>query len=316
MNNNYQIRLVAGTSNIPLAQQIAKHLDIKLEETDIGRFADGETKIHIINNIRGADVFIIQPTCPPNVNDNLVELLLLINTLRLSSAKRITAVIPYYGYARQDQKVKPRVPISAAAVARLLYSMEVDRVLTLDLHCNQIQGFFPPSIPVDNLFAENEMIVVLRQYEGAVIVSPDAGGVKRARRIADKLGGLRIATILKRREVENQVASMEMVGCVDGDTCIIVDDMIDTAGTLCKAASLLKDNGALRVIACATHGVFSMPAMERIDLSCLETIYVTDSIPQEKNKSKKIQVVSVAPLLGKAISRLHREESLSGLFYS
>lgn len=234
--------------------------------------------------------------CGPDVNRNLMELLLLIQTLKLSSAKRITAVVPYYGYARQDRKTKPRVPISASAVAQLIECMGAHRVVTLDLHCGQIQGFFH-NAPVDNLFAELEFVKYLRtrnyEKESLVIVSPDAGGVERARRIADRMGGVAIATILKRRAAANQIESMEIVGAIEGKICIIVDDIIDTAGTLVKAAQLLVEKGAKTVSACATHGVFSEPALSRISESILEEVCVTDSIPQEKNleRCKKLRVL-------------------------
>jgi len=323
--NAYGIRLIAGTANRRLAEDISKWMNVPLQDADIGTFADGEIKIHIKGNVRGTDAFIIQPMSPP-VNDNLMELLLLINTLRLSSVKRVTVVCPYYGYARQDQKVQARVPISASAVARLIYSMEPHRVVTIDLHCGQIQGFFPPSIPVDNLFAENEIILhLLKNWKDhfplvntneVVIVSPDAGGVSRANRIAEKLQASGVVTVLKRRVEANVVASMEMVGDVKGKVCIIVDDMADTCGTLCKCAQLLKDNGALQVFASITHGVFSLDALDRIEESCLTSVFITDTIAQEENAKKcsKLCVVSIAVLLAKAIKRIHNEQSLSDLF--
>jgi len=291
---------------------------VEVEPCRVGAFSDGELDIRIENNVRGSDVFIIQPTCPP-VSNHLMELLLLIHTLKLSSAKRITAVIPYFGYARQDRKVKPRVPISASAVAQLIEKMGTHRVVTVDLHSGQIQGFFHKA-PVDNLFAEKEFVNFIMKKDlnlsKTVIVSPDAGGVVRARRVADQVHAFSVVTILKRRAAANQIEQMQIVGDVSGCTCIIVDDMIDTAGTLTAAAQLLKDNGAERVLACATHGVFSGPAIERLNNSCLETICVSDSIPQEQNVSRcsKLVVLSLVPLLSQAILHLHMEKSLSILF--
>lgn len=322
----YGIRLISGTANRKLAEDISRWMNVPLQKADIGTFADGEIKIHIEGDVRGTDAFIIQPMSPPKVNDNLMELLLLINTLRLSSVKRVTVVCPYYGYARQDQKVKPRVPISASAVARLIYSMEPHRVVTMDLHSQQIQGFFPPSIPVDNLFAENEIILHLMKNwdkyfqvktNDVVIVSPDAGGVSRANRIAGKLHASGVVTVLKRRIEANKVESMEMVGDVKGKACIIVDDMADTCGTLCKCAQLLKDNGASQVSASITHGIFSQDAMEKVSASCLSHVFITDTISQEENSKmcKKLHVVSIAPLFAKAIKRIHNEQSLSDLFF-
>ena len=321
---SYRIRLIAGTANPSLAKSIARELKLDLENAEIGKFADGEVKIQLNDNVRGGDAFIIQPMSPPNGNDNFMELLLLINTLRLSSAKRITVVIPYFGYARQDQKTKSRVPISASAVARLISSMQPNRVLTVDLHCGQIQGFFPPSIPVDHLFAETEMIVILSKFilntgsSNVVIVSPDAGGVTRANRIAEKLGANGVVTILKRRVEANKVESMEMVGNVRDSLCIIVDDMIDTGGTLCKAARLLKENGAVIIVATATHGIFSSNALQKINESCLDRVYVTDTISQYEKEClcDKLHVISLAPLLAKAIQRVHNEQSLSDLFFT
>jgi len=309
---------LTGNANRKLAAAIAAELDVHLEPCQVGTFSDGELNIRIENNVRGADVYIIQPTCPP-VNNNLMELLLLIHTLKLSSAKRITAVVPYFGYARQDRKVKPRTPISASAVAQLIAKMGPNRVVTCDLHCGQIQGFFHKA-PVDNLFAEPEFIKYLKSkdfvLDKLVIVSPDAGGVVRARRVADRLGAASVVTILKRRAAANQIESMQIVGDVKGFTCVIVDDMIDTAGTLCAAAQLLKDNGSVRVIACATHGIFSGPALERLNSSCMEEVCVTDSIPQDENRvqCKKLVVLSLVSLLAASIRHLHDEKSLSILF--
>ncbi|ELR21006.1 phosphoribosylpyrophosphate synthetase [Acanthamoeba castellanii str. Neff] len=295
--SGYVVRVLMGNANPKLGRDIAEALGERLSDCEIAKFADGEINMQIKENIRGADVY----------------------TIKLSSAKRITAVIPYYGYGRQDRKTRPRVPISASAVAQLIEAMGADRVVTVDLHCGQIQGFFHHT-PVDNLFAESEFIDTLRSKypdpSDVVIVSPDAGGVMRARRMADTLHVENVATILKRRGKANVVDSMQIVGSVAGKRCVIVDDIIDTAGTLCKAAELLKDNGATDVIACATHGVFSDCAMDRLNASCLSAVYVSDSIPQEHNKQRcdRLHVLSIAPLLARAIRRVHDEKSLSVLF--
>jgi len=319
IGTNYNIRIISGNANPELAKDVAKILNTVLEECEVGKFADGETNIHIKNNVRGSDIFLIQPVCPPNVNDNLMELLLLIHTLKLASAKRITAVIPYYGYGRQDRKTKPRVPISASAVAQLIEAMGPSRVLTVDLHCGQIQGFFH-DCPVDNLYAEVEFIKHVQTMkipdDELAIISPDAGGVARARRVADKVGAHSVVTILKRRVAANVIDSMQLVGEVTGKICFIFDDMIDTGGTLCKAAELLKQNGAKKVFACATHGLLSSNATERINNSVLEGVWVSDSIPQKEHLEKcpKLHVLSLVPLLAQAISKLHYEQSLSDLF--
>eukprot|EP01090_Pellita_catalonica_P017041 TRINITY_DN5061_c0_g1_i1.p1 TRINITY_DN5061_c0_g1~~TRINITY_DN5061_c0_g1_i1.p1 ORF type:complete len:348 (+),score=57.37 TRINITY_DN5061_c0_g1_i1:52-1095(+) len=316
--NAYEIKIIVGRANEKLGQDVSKLLKTAIAETTIGSFADGEIQIQIQENMRGGDVFIIQPTCP-DVNQNLMELLLLIHTLTLASAKRITAVVPYFGYARQDRKTKPRVPISASAVAQLIEAMRPQRIVTIDLHCGQIQGFFH-HIPVDNLTAEKEFVAYLRTLnlspDSMAIVSPDAGGVQRAQSVADSLQVRRVVTIIKRRAEANHIASMQIVGEVKGMIAIIVDDMIDTAGTLKKAAEKLKSDGAVKVYACATHGVFSGPALDRINDSCLEEVCVTDTLPQAENaiKCKKIHVISIAPLLAAAVRRCHEEKSLSVLF--
>lgn len=286
-------------------------------------FADGEIGIQVHENVRGKDVFLIQPTCPPGVNDRMMELILMVSTLRRASARRITAVIPYYGYARQDRKMESRVPISAADVAILLQSMGVDRVMAVDLHCGQIQGFFGPRTPCDNL----EGSVVGLEYfteqgfvgENTVVVSPDAGGVHRAKKFRDGLKnkGLDagLAMIIKQRSRANAIDRMDLVGSVEGMDCIIVDDMIDTAGTLCVAAAELKSRGAKRVFAFATHGLFNGPAIDRISNSQFEKVVVLNTVPlpSEKNISKIVQL-SVAPLLADAIARVHNKKSVSELF--
>lgn len=325
----HNVLLVAGNSHRELARSIAAKLPFGTVQGNVSRFADGEINMSIGTNVRGRDVYIIQPTCGTpegSVNDHVMELLLLAHTAHLASARSITAVIAYFGYARQDRKVAPRTPISASAVAQLIECMHVDRVLTVDLHCGQIQGFFHNTI-VDNLYAENLVAEwinkTLKQRTGVeklVIVSPDAGGVNRARRVADLVCCANMATILKRRACANVVASAQLVGDVQGAHCVIVDDMVDTAGTLCAAACLLKESGALSVHACATHGLFSGPAVCRIQgCDALANVVVTNSIPQTRDHwpqdgSSKLTVLDLAPLLAHAIKNLQNNESLSGLF--
>ncbi len=305
--------LFSGNANRALSQEIADYLDVPLGDAEVTRFADDEVLVQIFENVRGADVFVIQPTCRP-VNENLMELLVVIDALKRASARRITAVMPYYGYGRQDRKVQPRVPITAKLVADLLTAAGAHRVLTMDLHAGQIQGFF--TTPVDHLYAAP---VLLRFFEerrlgDAVVVSPDAGGVERARAFAKRLGSP-LAFIDKRRTGPNEAKVMHIVGDVEGRDVIIVDDMIDTAGTLTQAVPALLEKGAKRIFAGCTHPVLSGPAMERIDGSVLEEVIVTNTIPlPEGNQSKKLTVLSVAPLLGEAISRIHKEESVSRLF--
>jgi ribose-phosphate pyrophosphokinase len=307
----YELRLFTGNANRPLAEEIAQYLHLPLGDADVSRFSDGEIFIQINENVRGADVFVIQPTCPP-VNDTLMELLIMIDALKRASAHRITAVLPYYGYARQDRKVQPRVPISAKLVADLLEAAGVDRVLALDLHAGQIQGFF--TVPVDHLFAAPVIIDYLgkKDLQDPVIVSPDAGGVERARAIAKRLkAGL--AIIDKRREAPNVAQVMHLIGEVEGKDAVVIDDMIDTAGTLVQAVGALEREGARRILACGVHPVLSGPAMDRLKASPLEEVVVTNSIPVERRGSL-ITVLSVAPLLGEAIRRIHDEESVSTLF--
>ena len=305
--------LFSGNANRALSQEIADYLDVPLGDAEVSRFADDEILVQIFENVRGADVFVIQPTCRP-VNENLMELLVLIDALKRASAWRITAVMPYFGYGRQDRKVQPRVPITAKLVADLLTAAGVHRVLTMDLHAGQIQGFF--TTPVDHLYAAP---VLLRFFEerrlgDAVVVSPDAGGVERARAFAKRLGSP-LAFIDKRRTGPNEAKVMHIVGDVEGRDVIVVDDMIDTAGTLTQAVPALLEKGAKRIFASCTHPVLSGPAVERIDGSALEEVVVTNTIPlPEGGKSKKLTILSVAPLLGEAISRIHKEESVSSLF--
>ncbi len=310
------LRLVYGNANPELARRIAEYMGIEPVKAEISRFSDGEIKVKIFENVRGTDVFVIQPTCPP-VNENLMELLVMLDALKRASAGRITAVIPYYGYARQDRKVEPRVPITAKLVADLLTVAGASRILTMDLHAGQIQGFF--NIPVDHLYA----LPVISSYfkemrippKELVIVSPDTGGAERARAYAAKLGGADIAIIDKRRPRENISEVMNVVGEVEGKVAIIVDDMIDTAGSISKAARALKERGAKKVYAAASHAVFSGKARENLESAGFEEVVVTDTIPVPPEKRfKGLKILSVAELLGEAIWRIHNETSVSSLF--
>jgi ribose-phosphate pyrophosphokinase len=310
----YDLKLFSGNANRPLAEEIAAYLHVPLADAEVTRFSDGEIFVQANENVRGMDVFVIQPTCPP-VNDNLMELLIMMDALKRASARRITAVLPYYGYARQDRKVQGRVPITAKLVADLLEASGVDRVLALDLHAGQIQGFF--NVPVDHLFAGPPVIVdylLKKELKDPVVVSPDAGGVERARAIAKRLNA-GLAIIDKRREGPNVVATMRLIGDVAGKEAIVIDDMIDTAGTLIQAVSALEREGARRILACGVHPVLSGPALERIKGSAIEEVVVTNSIPVPPEKrGTRVTVLSVAPLLGEAIRRIHDEESVSTLF--
>ena len=310
---SYELLLISGNSNKPLSEEIAKYLNQRLADVVIKKFSDGEISIKINENIRGKDVFIIQPTSAP-ANDHIMELLLTIDAVRRASAKRITAVIPYYGYGRQDRKPEPRVPISARVVADIIQATGPDRILTVDLHADQIQGFF--HIPVDNLYAAPVFIQYLKEnpLNEPVVVSPDTGGVERARYLARHINA-GLAIIDKRRPQANVAEIMNVIGDVEGKECILYDDMIDTAGTITKAAKALKDNGAKRVIACATHPVLSGPAIQRIEESVLDEVIFSNTIhlPEEKRISK-IKILSIAKLIGEAIRRIHNEESVSSLF--
>ena len=310
-----ELKVFSGTAHPALAAEIAGHLGIPLGQARLGRFPDTEVSFQIEENIRGTDVFIVQPTCTP-VDQNLVELLIMIDAFRRSSAARITAVIPYYGYARQDRKDKPRVPISAKLVANILGAAGTNRVLTMDLHKAQIQGFF--DIPVDHLFAAPVIIDYLaRQKLGELtIVAPDAGGAERARAYAKRLGA-GLAIVDKRRSQETGAAEvMNVVGDVEGRTCILQDDIVDTAGTMQKAATALMANGASKVLACAVHGVLSGPALERIEQSPIEQMIVTNTIRLDDKQARcpKIVSLSVARLLAQAIRSIHEESSVSSLF--
>ncbi len=306
--------LISGKSNPILAKEIAEHLGLPLSLTQVRRFSDGEILVELGENMRGRDIYVVQSTCAP-VNDNLMELLLIIDALKRASASCINAVIPYYGYARQDRKAAPRVPISAKLVADLITAAGASRVLGMDLHAGQIQGFF--NIPVDHLYAAPVLLEYLRERkrEDLVLVSPDAGGVERTRYFARHLD-VPIAIVDKRREAPNVAKAMNIVGEVRGKVAVIIDDMVDTAGTLTQAAQVIQDLGAVEVLACATHAVFSGPALDRIEGSVLSSVIVTNTIPltERAHNSSKIRVMSVAPLLGEAIRRIHQKDSVSSLF--
>ncbi len=311
---NHELKIFAGNSNLPLAERVCSYLEVPLGKAQVKTFSDGEVSVEIDENVRGADVFVIQSTCPP-VNHNLMELLIMIDALKRASAGRINAVIPYYGYARQDRKVAPRQPISAKLVANLITVAGASRVLTMDLHAGQIQGFF--DIPVDNLFATPVLLQYIRDHfaNDLVIVSPDAGGVERARAFAKRLDAS-LAIIDKRREKANVAKVMHIIGDVRGKTAVLLDDMVDTAGTLTQAAEALVQEGARAVYGCCTHPVLSGKAVERIATSPLKELIVTDTIPlkEEAAKCEKIKVLSVAKLFGEAIRRIHLNQSVSALF--
>jgi ribose-phosphate pyrophosphokinase len=312
--NHDRLKVFAGNANLPLADEICEALEIHRSKAMVRHFSDGEIHLQLQENVRGADVFVIQPTSTP-VERNLMELLLMIDALKRSSAQRITPVLPYYGYARQDRKDKPRVPISAKLVASLLETAGADRVLCLDLHAAQIQGFF--DIPVDHLFAMPVMIDYFRSLgiPDLTVVSPDAGGVERARAFAKRLNSP-LAIIDKRREEANVAEVMNVVGDVEGRNCVLVDDLIDTGGTLVKGAEALLEKGAASVSACATHAVLSGPAVERIEASELKEVVFSNSIPlaEEAKKSGKIKSLSIAKLMATAIKSIHEETSVSNLF--
>jgi ribose-phosphate pyrophosphokinase len=311
MNNNRKLKIIDGSSNSPLTDQICQHLNIEKSETIVDTFSDGETQIEIQENMRGCDVFVIQPTSPP-ANEHLMQLFLILDTLKRSNCWRVTAVIPYYGYARQDKKLKPRVPISAKAVADMIQAVGVDRILTIDLHSNQIQGYF--NCPVDNLFASTIFTDHMsKHFNGnTVIVSPDVGGVARAVHYSKVLTA-ETAVIHKTRYEANKINKMILLGFVRDKNTIIIDDMIDTAGTLCKAAEVLKDAGAKKIFAYASHGIFSGNANTKINSSHFDKVYVTDSI-KLATFSNKIEMISCSKLLADAISNIHQETSVSCLF--
>jgi ribose-phosphate pyrophosphokinase len=308
--------IFTGNAIPDLAQQVSDKLHIPLGQAEVKKFSDGEIAVEINENVRGADVFIIQSTCAPT-NDNLMELMVMSDALRRASAGRVTAVVPYFGYARQDRRVRSsRVPISAKVVADMMTGVGVDRVLTVDLHAEQIQGFF--DVPVDNVYGSPVLLddISTQNYENMVVVSPDIGGVVRARAVAKQLNDCDLAIIDKRRPQANEAQVMHIIGEVAGRTCIIVDDMVDTAGTLCKAAEALKDHGAKKVVAYCTHPVLSGRAMENIKSSALDELVVTDTIPlsEEAKKLGCIRQLSMSDLLAKSIRRVSNEESISALF--
>lgn len=310
------MKIISGNSNLPLARDIADYLDLPLTDASVRRFADEEVFVEIHENVRGQDVFIVQPTNFP-ANDNLMELLIITDALRRASAKRITAVLPYFGYARQDRKPGPRTPISAKLVANLVTTSGADRVLAIDLHAGQIQGFF--DIPTDNLYAAPVMSADIQarfSRKNLMVVSPDVGGVVRARALAKRLDNAPLAIVDKRRERAGESEVMNIIGDVSGRFCILIDDIVDSAGTLCNAAAALKAQGADGVVAYCTHGVLSGGAVARVDASELSELVITDSIqPTDAvNDSSKVRILTIAPLLGEAIKRIADESSVSSLF--
>ena len=305
--------IFSGTANPELSQEIAKYLEMPLSQATITRFSDGEINVQISESVRGKDVFIIQPTSAP-ANANLMELLIMTDALKRSSAKSITAIVPYYGYARQDRKAAPRVPISAKLVANLMETSGITRMVTVDLHASQIQGFF--DIPVDNLYGAILFMdyIKSKNFKNPIIASPDIGGVSRARYFANKLG-LDMVIVDKRREKANEAEVMNIIGNVEGKDVILIDDMVDTAGTMVKAAAALKKLGATSVMACCTHPVLSGPAFERLENGALDELVVSNTIPMLK-ESNKIKVLSTASMLGEVIRRVHNNESVNSLFES
>jgi len=313
--NNNKLKIFTGNANPQLAHEISDYLGVPLGLAKVGRFSDGEISLTIGESVRGCDAFVIQPTCPP-VNENLMELLIMIDALRRASARRITAVIPYYGYARQERKTRARDPISAKLVANLIMAAGARRVIAMDLHAGAIQGFF--DIPVDHLLGAKILADYYKKknLSNVVVVSPDLGGVTRARELAERVGSeIDIAILEKRRPSPNEAKIMHLIGDVKGKTVIMTDDMIDTAGTITLGAQAVMDHGAKEVYVCCTHPVLSGPAVERIKNSCIKEVVVTNTIPlSEEKKIDKIKVLSVASLLGEAIMRVHKDLSVSELF--
>jgi ribose-phosphate pyrophosphokinase len=309
-----ELKIFGGRAHPALVAEICEYLNLEAGKVSSFNFSDGETFVQIEENVRGSDIFVVQPTCGP-VNDNLMELLILLDAFKRSSASRVTAVIPYYGYARQDKKDKPRVPITAKLVADLISRAGADRVLTMDLHADQIQGFF--DVPVDHLFAAPVILDAVRDLEipDLVVVSPDAGGVERARAIAKRLDA-GLAIIDKRRTAPNTAEVMHLIGDVEGCNALVVDDIIDTAGTLAKSVEALKQKGAGRVLAAGVHGILSGPALQRLADSPVESVLITNTTPVDEKLARlsKLRPLSVAPLLGEAIRRIHENSSVSSLF--
>ncbi len=306
----------SGNANRPLAENVVSYLNMSLGKATVGRFSDGEVMVEIMENVRGKDVFIVQPTCAPT-NDNLMELLVMVDALRRASAYRITAVIPYFGYSRQDRRPRSaRVPITAKVVANMIESVGANRILTVDLHADQIQGFF--DVPVDNVYASPILLgnIWKHKYDNLIVVSPDVGGVVRARAIAKNLDDAELAIIDKRRPQPNEAKVMNVIGDVEGRTCVLVDDLVDTAGTLCEAARALKEHGAVQVVAYCTHPVLSGPAVENINASVLDELVVTDTIPlrAEAKGCPRIRQISIAEMLAETMRRISKEESISSLY--
>ena len=310
------LMLFSGGSNEALAQRVAQQLHLSLGNIDVGRFSDGEVTVEVHENVRGKDVFLMQSTCAPT-NDNIMELLIMADAMHRASAQRVTAVVPYYGYARQDRRPRSaRVAISAKVVADMISTVGIDRILTVDLHADQIQGFF--NIPVDNIYGSPVLVdhILAQRYENPIVISPDVGGVVRARAIAKQIDDLDLAIIDKRRPQANVTKVMNVIGDVKGKTCIMVDDIVDTAGTLCTAAEALKEEGAAAVVCYITHAVFSGPAIERITNSEIDRMVVTDTIPlsEAANACEKIHQLSLDRLLAESIRRVSNEESISAMF--
>jgi ribose-phosphate pyrophosphokinase len=315
-DNNSSMMVFAGNANPELAQNIANHLRLNLGSAYVSKFSDGEVQVEIMENVRGKDIFIVQPTCAPT-NDNLIELLVMIDALRRASAHRITAVIPYFGYARQDRRPRSaRVPITAKVVAQMIGNVKTDRVLTVDLHSDQIQGFF--DIPVDNVYASPILLgdIWKQKYPDIVVVSPDVGGVVRARALAKRLDDAELAIIDKRRPRPNEARVMNIIGEVEDRTCVLIDDLVDTAGTLCLAALALKEHGAARVVAYCTHPVLSGAAVENIAASELDELVVTDTIPlrEPAQRCDKIRQLGISAMLAETMRRISDEESVSSLY--
>ena len=312
-----KIKIFSGNANPELSGEIISQLNVAQGKALVGRFSDGESQVEILENVRGCDVFIIQPTCGPSPAETLMELLVIVDALKRSSAARITAVVPYFGYSRQDRRSRlTRVPITAKLAAKMVEASGVDRILTVDLHADQIQGFF--NIPIDNIYAQPVLIgdILSKGYDDVVVVSPDVGGVVRARAAAKRINDADLAIIDKRRPAPNMVKVMNVIGDVEGRTCIIIDDMVDTAGTLCQAANILKERGATKVVAYATHAVLSGNAIDNINNSELDELVTTNTIPLSKDAANcdKIRQLSIAPTMAEVIKRISEEESISTIF--